>query len=589
MVNKNFSLFNAQSSVYRYFLAIIFFCFFFQIHEATAQEENTVGDTDIKLYSIGGNLSLQTHAYSTTRARDLRQPLGMLATANLNFSVLGFSSGLNLRYSTDNSQLRQDLNRFSFQGGWRWLEISAGDVSPSYNKYSLRGTRVRGGQLALSPGLFLLEASGGQVNRRITGLEDDEIVGRRRQAYERWLYAARLGYGAERGNNFRLGVVYAWDEDQPLPELANGRPVPLPQENLLLSPDFQISLFDRRFQIQTMNAVSVLSRDTRAESIDLGEIGAPSFTESIFTPRTSTQINYATQVESRLSLNVFNLNVGFERIQPGYRSLGLRNIKDDAQNISIEPQVKLFNSRLNVSSQVRLGRDNLLDQRTATQRRTDFGLRIQSQLTSALSLGAGYNLLLDNTDVNVRNSDPSLNYPEQLVTSQNFSLQPAYVWSGDNASHSIAISSSLQLLDIDIDNNDRDLGNTFLSNTGSYSLSFFSGFNINTTLNYATGDAPTSDFNIIGATLGLGHSFFDRKLNTNLSAGISENRTETQSGDTIREQSQRQLNGNLTLMYRPKRSNTIRLTARTVDNAILEGTSNAFQELEVRLSVSQRF
>lgn len=589
MIDKNNDLFKAYSCLSRLLLITAFFCFFFHIQEAKAQEDNTLGDTDINLYNIGGTLSLQTHGYSTTRTQDLRQPLGMLATANLNFSILGFSSGLNLRYSTDNSELRQDLNRFSFQGGWRWLEVSAGDVSPSYNKYSLRGTRVRGGQLALTPGLFVLEASGGQVNRRITGLEDGENFGRRQQAYERWLYAARLGYGAERGSNFRLGVVYAWDEDQPLPELANGLPAPLPQENLLLSPDFQISLFNRQFQIETINSVSVLSRDTRAQAIDLGEIGAPAFTESIFTPRSSTQINYATQVESRLSLNAFNLNVGFERIQPGYRSLGLRNIKDDSQNITIEPQIKLFNSRLNVSSQVRLGRDNLLDQRTATQRRTDFGLRIQSQLTNAFSLGAGYNLLLDNTEINVQNNDPSLNYPEQLVTSQNFSLQPSYVWNGENASHSIAISSSLQLLDIDIDNNDRDLGNTFLSNTGSYSLSFFSGFNINTTLNYATGDAPTSDFNIIGATLGLGHSFFDRKLSTNLSAGISENRTETQSGDTIREQSQRQLNGNVTLMYRPRRSNTIRLTARTVDNAILEGTGNAFQELEVRLSVSQRF
>lgn len=589
MIDKNNDFFKAYSCLNRLLLITAFFCFFFHIQEAKAQEDNTLGDTDINLYNIGGTLSLQTHGYSTTRTQDLRQPLGVLATANLNFSVLGFSSGLNLRYSTDNSELRQDLNRFSFQGGWRWIQLSAGDVSPAYNKFSLRGTRVRGGQVEITPGNFLLEASGGQVNRRITGLEEGESFSRRRQAYERWLYAARIGYGAQRGNNFRLGVVYARDDDQPLPELTNGIPAPLPQENLLVSPDFQISLFSRRFQIETQNSVSVLSRNTRAQSFELSDIGVPTFVENIFTPRSSTRINYATQVESRLDLNTFNLNVGFERIQPGYRSLGLRNIKDDSQNITIQPQVKLFSSRLNVSSQIRLGRDNLLDQRTATQRRSDFGLRVQAQLSTGFSLGLGYNLLLDNTEIEEQNSDPTLNYPEQLVTSQNVSVQPAYVWSGNSASHSIAVSSNFQTLDIDIENSDREMGNTFLSNTGTYTLTFNSGFNINTTVNYATGDAPSSDFNILGGTLGLGHSFFDRKLSTNLSAGISENTTKTETADTIREQSQRQLNGNFTLMYRPRQSNTIRLTARTVNNTIQAGTGNEFQELEVRLSVNQRF
>ncbi|AXI99381.1 hypothetical protein CYPRO_0094 [Cyclonatronum proteinivorum] len=560
---------------------------------AEARQGGTLGDSDIRLYTFGGTVSLQSHGYSSTRVGNLREPLGGLATANLNFSVLGFSSGLNIRYSTDNSRLRQDMNEVSFNGGWRWVQLAAGDVSPGLNRYSLRGTRIRGAHLELTPGALRLEAAGGRVNRRVTGLDDSESAFGRsalRQSYERWLYAGRLGLGRKNGNHFYLGVVYAWDEDEELPEIEGGRPRPRPEENLLVSPDFQLSFFDRRFQIEAQNAVSVFSRDTRAEALDLSEAGLPSFLEGIFTPRTSTRVNFATQVQSRIDLSPLNLNLGFERIQPGFRSMGLRNVNDDMQNITVQPQLRLLQGRLNLSTNMRFGRDNILNQRTATQRRTDFGLNAQTQITNNFSLSAGYNRLVNRTEISApAGDDPTFDYPEQSVISQNFSIQPAYAWSEGSQTHAIAMSANYQVLDVQIDNSDRDLGNTFFSANGTYSLSFTSGLNFNTNLMMARGDAPASDFRNWGLNVGVGHSFFDRKLSVNLNGGFAQNRTETEAGGELRVQAQQQLTGNFTMMYRPIRSNTIRLTARTINNQITEGAGRAFQELEVRLSISQRF
>jgi len=560
------------------------------VQQSTAQ--GTLGETDIQFYTLGGGISLQSHAYSTSRGNNRREPLGVLATANLNFSVLGFRSGLNMRISTDDSSFRQDMNQFSFSAGWNWISVNAGDVSPVFNQYSLRGTRVRGGEIELSPGAFTAHFTAGQVNRR-----SGALPGSRRQlpTFERWLYGGRLGIGSPTRSNFFLGIVYAKDVDEPLlgppgDPIGDNRPTPTPEENLTISPDFQISLFSQKLTLQAENSLSVFTRNTRSNELDLGEAGAPEFTNSLYDARTSSRINFATNVSTRLNLSPFTLNLGFERVQPGYRSMGLRNVKDDDQSFLIQPSVVFLDGRLNVSSNLRFGRDNLLNQRISTQNRSDYGLNVQSQITQNFSFGMGYNLLLNSirSDVSA-GEDTSFNYPEQTISSHNLNMQPVYSWAAESASHSVALSVNLQQLDMDIENQDRDFGSSFFSGTATYSLGFFSGFNVNTSLNYAGGESANSDFGVIGGNVGLGHSFFDRAVSVNLNGGLSRNTTESLSGTTTNTISQQQFTGNFTAMYRPTRMNTIRLSARSMNNALLQGTGSEFQEFELRLSVDQRF
>lgn len=516
----------------------------------------------------------------------------MLATLNLNYSILGFRSGLNVRYSTENSQLRQSMNRISFNAGWRWISVSAGDVNPTFNKFSLRGTNVRGAELQIDTRRFGAHFVAGQVNKRITG---SEMLRTRQQSYERWLYGGRLRFGTETGGFFGLGVVYAIDINEPLFDNDNsastGGPARLsPKENLTLSPDFKITLFNRKFELKSENTISLFTRDLNSETLDLDEAGIPDFVSKIYKPRTSTRVNFATNISTRINISPLILSVGYERIQPGYNSLGLRNIRDDDQNFTIQPQVSLASGRVNLSSNVRLGRDNLLNQRVSTQYRRDVGLNVQAQITQNFSLGAGYNILLNQVKTTgSADDDASLNYPEQLVTSQSINIQPVYSWAGTSANHALALSGNVQILSIDIENVDSDMNSTFFTNTLTYSLTFFGGLNFNSGLNFASGTTATSDFNVLGANVGIGHSLFDRKLSLNLTGGLSRNSSESVFGDITTRQAQQQINGNFTAMYRPRRNNTIRLNARTINNSIIEGTGMQFQEFEVRLTIDQRF
>jgi len=555
-----------------------------------AQQSGVLG-SNVKLYTLQGNMSLQTHAYSTTRTSSFREPLGMLATMNLNYSLLGFRSGMSFRYSTDNSQLRQNMNQISFRAGYRWFDVAAGDVSPTFNKYSLRGMNIRGADVQINTSWLGLHAVGGRVNKRIDALDGRPIRG---LSYERWLYAGRMRLGREAGSHVALGVVYARDDDAELlpPDIqsSGASRLPVPEENLTISPDFQFHFFGRKVELKAENTVSVFTRDTRSEALDVSEAGVPEFFTRLYTPRTSTRLNFATSVSSRFNFRPLSLNVSFDRVQPGFRSLGLRNVRDDDQNISVQPQLALMNGRLNLSSSVRFGRDNLLNQRTSTQKRNDISLNVQTQLTERLSLGTGYSILVNRaiTSSNV-DENSELNYPEQTVISQTFSLQPSYTWSATNASHSISISGNYQSLAINIDNIDRDMNSTFMTTTANYSLSYFSGLNINAGFNYASGSSASNDFSVIGFNTGAGYAFFNRKVTVSLNGGVTQNSSESFFSGASQKQAQRQINGNFTAMYRPIRSNTIRFTARTVSNSFIEGAGIGFNELEVRLTIDQRF
>jgi len=56
---------------------------------------------DIEIYTLDGNITFQSNAYTTTRDFDRREPLGAHTTANMEYFFLRFSSALDLRYTTD--------------------------------------------------------------------------------------------------------------------------------------------------------------------------------------------------------------------------------------------------------------------------------------------------------------------------------------------------------------------------------------------------------------------------------------------------------------------------------------------------------
>ena len=616
-------------------VAILLLLLIFGAVQAFGQgiQDRRVADTDIRVFTSSGSISTEAHGYTTTRDVSRRAPLGNVTTANANFSVLGFRSGLSFRYSTDDSRLRQSMNQVAFNGSWRWVRLAAGDVSPSWSRYSLSGTRIRGGQLQLTPGALTLELTGGRAARAIGPREDEPV---RRLSYERMLYGARLGFGRTSGSYFMLSGFYARDDKDSitLPEefgvsgdggagifgstagiggldgtqdvaasLADRRlgqtrrNFTPPAENLLLSPEFQVSLFRRAFQIGGQASVSAFTRDLRSERIDIDESDIPEVVGRLLPMviHSSTRVGYAGAAHAGLNVDPVTLRVEYERIQPGFETLGVRSLRDDRQRYSASVGLSLLDRRVQLDNSIGFDEDNLLGQRVQTQQGLDYAVNVTGRISDRVTLSGGYGINTSETS----GTDPEVATGTSEYTSQTFRVQPMFTFMGTDMTHSITVAGFYQTFESVSRFEDqvrRADGNT-LNAMVSYNVMMFGGFRVNAALNGLMGEAGGSDVRNYGLNLGTGYTFFDGRLNTNVSLGGSRNEV---SRDAVAGQNgvgavpgmrnvSWQMNGNLRASYRLFDAASLQLSLRTNNNMIELGPGSGFSELESRLSFSYRF
>ena len=549
--------------------------------------QETIGETDIEPYTFSGNIGLQTHAYTTTRDFNRREPLGALLTANAEYSILGFTSGLDIRYSTDTNEFRQNMNRIQFNGSWRWITLSAGDVMPAYSEFGLRGTQLRGGEIRLSPGPLYFNATAGQLNKAIQR-PDGGLA--RQVAFERWLYAFAIGAGDENGSNFDISGFYGKDNENSLPDSVRANlagTTLLPAENVGLTPKFQLSFFEEAFKIGAETTVSAYTRDQTSPKISAQDVEVPDFLINLFQPRNSTRVTYAGIAHTGLNLDLFSMRAEFERIMPGFESMGLRQLRDDQQTLSIYPSFNLIDGRLTIDGTFMVSEDNLLDNRLSTQNRQNMSLNTNARLTDSFSLGGGYSRFLAYTE-----TDDGGGTRDHEQISQIFQVFPSFSFMSGGVSHSITLTGVYQAIDIRFPvQSGTELSESHtITGSLSYGLAMSGGLSFNNSLNYVTGESPGSTFSTAGVSVGAGYAFMEGKMNVNLTLNGSFNKFESVSAGTLTGKSENaQLNGNFITTYRLTSDTSFQLNIRSQNNSIVTGEGEGFSELEGRFKFQQRF
>ena len=548
--------------------------------------QETIGETDIEPYTFSGNIGLQTHAYTTTQDFNRREPLGALLTANAEYSILGFTSGLDIRYSTDTNEFRQNMNRIQFNGSWRWITLSAGDVMPAYSEFGLRGTQLRGGEIRLSPGPVYFNVTAGQLNKAIQR-PDGGLA--RQVAFERWLYAFAIGAGDENGSNFDISGFYGRDNENSLPDSVRANlagTTLLPAENVGLTPKFQLSFFEEAFKIGAETTVSAYTRDQNSPEISTQDVDVPDFLINLFQPRNSTRVTYAGIAHTGLNLDLFSMRAEFERIMPGFESMGLRQLRDDQQTLSIYPSFNLIDGRLTIDGTFMVSEDNLLDNRLSTQNRQNMSLNTNARLTDSFSLGGGYSRFLAYTE-----SDGGGGNRDHEQISQIFQLFPSFSFMNGGVSHSITLTGVYQAIDIQFPvQNGTELSESHtITGSLSYGLAMSGGLSFNNSLNYVTGESPGSTFSTAGVSVGAGYAFLEGKMNVNLTLNGSFNTFESVSAGVSGKSENAQLNGNFITTYRLTSDTSFQLNIRSQNNSIITGAGDGFSELEGRFKFQQRF
>lgn len=546
-------------------------------------------DSNILPFAASGSIIISANTYTASGIGNRRAPASLQSTANINFSLFGFRSGLNMLYSTDQSGLRQNLNNLNFNAQWKWITIQAGDVSPSLSKYGISGTTIRGGHLKITPGKWHAEFSGGRSKRAVQ--DNSSQSGFREAAFKRWAIAGKIGYEGDSDNHFYLSTHYEVDKTESL-----DNPMGItPKENLTLTPDLKLSFFDNKVSLESQVTFSSFTRDLNSTKIPLTDTGVPDFLSNLMQPHLSSRVNYAGQATANLRLNSFGVQVGYERIQPGFISLGTGEIEDDKQNITISPSARFFNSKLSVQGNLTLGRDNLLNNRIQTRRNTGINANVQVQATNKITISGSYNLLLHSFTANSGAlTSPQTAPPDQKQISHTAMLQPSITFQDGGTTHTISLSASYFTFNLNFDEDGPSvpMGSTSdtYSNSVTYNLTFSNGLALNSMANVLVNNSSNAESLTLGGNFGGSYTMLERKLSLSLNGGFNQNRnTTTFSNASNLQMKAQQFTLNLTGNYRLTSRDTFSITARSRSNNVVEGGSSNYSEFEVNFRYQHRF
>ncbi|MCX6150577.1 MAG: hypothetical protein NTX22_08655 [Ignavibacteriales bacterium] len=348
-------------------------------------------ENEIKPFSFSGNAKLSFDAgYKSLPFSELPKNI-LTAELNPSVAIYGLPFTANFLISTQQGSGRQSINSFSFNfdlnsykeqlksrledkiselaSGWEKLllginTLGIGTNYPSYSDYTLKGVPVTGINVELNPGIFYAAFAASKNQRSIENI-----------AYQRSLYAGRLGIGKKDLSHFFFTGLYAKDDENSTTVLPDNLTL-TPKANYVLGTETKLTLFDELILIEGEGNVSVLTRDTRDADFESKSI--PNWIKKMITPKISTSFDYS--YTGKMSFNnpgsATRISFGMKMIGPGYASLGAPNLRNDQFAYEGKVEQGLLARKISISSFFRTSHDNLIEWKSSTTTTTAFGINL---------------------------------------------------------------------------------------------------------------------------------------------------------------------------------------------------------------------
>lgn len=329
------------------------------------------------LVNVGGHATISSEFYGAGGIA-ARRP-GSLWRLNSGATTTLFG-GMSLQVdavaSTEGVDFRQNVNQLGLSPTWWWGRISLGDFSMDYSPYVIQGVRVRGAGAMVDPGRFRVSLQGGRLERA------EGAAGDAHQSFTRNVIAARGGIGSLERSSFNVSLLRAWDvvSNRPLISAdtlfldtlpADLRPSidTRPQENVTVAFDGRLRLFQDRVDWTGEVATSLFSRDREASAVaaegDAGS-GSGSPIGGLGDIRLGSSIDYAYRTQLRVGVGAGRVEGRYERVGPGFGSLGLPFLLNDLQTYSLGGTYQLLQGRVAVQGRYLNQANNLESQRLNT-------------------------------------------------------------------------------------------------------------------------------------------------------------------------------------------------------------------------------
>lgn len=294
----------------------------------------------------------------------MRSPFTYFFQGNVNANLFG---QINLPFSFNLTNTAHGIsyptlpNRLSLHPTYKWISAHIGDVSMTFSPYTLNGHQFRGIGFDLVPdGPLKLSAMYGRLNKAVVY---QPMVNNSLPVYQRLGYGTKIGYEQDK-YMFGLTVFGAKDDIGSLVSSPDSLLI-FPQQNLVLSWEAKLKPI-KGLELTAEFATSALTRDRRdtgqrADNRNYLKLLAKSNRSTAYYNALKTQLNYSYQKST--------LGVGYERVAPGYQTLGAYYFNNDLENITVNISQVFMKDKANLAVNIGFQRDNLDHSKASGTRR----------------------------------------------------------------------------------------------------------------------------------------------------------------------------------------------------------------------------
>jgi hypothetical protein len=563
--------------------ALFVLCLLHYSFPGYAQNLESIGKE--KPVSVSGGVSLNQIFYTANGTTLRRDPYSYFASGNINFSLYGWSIPLSFSYSNQNRTFTQPFNQYSIHPTYKWVTAHAGYTSMSFSPYTVNGHIFLGGGVDLAPeGKWKFSALYG---RFLKAVEPDSSNTNKIPSFKRTGYGFKTGYDDGK-HAVDLILFHASDDEQSVAFMPDSLNL-FPEENLVVSLGARKVILEH-FVLKGEFATSAITRDIRALEVVNDHLLAQ--VPVVYESRSSSAFYNAAKASFDYQSTYYTLGVGYERIDPQYRTLGAYYFNNDLENITVNGSTSILEGKLNVAASAGSQRDNLDKSKMSTMRRGVGSLNVNYVASDRLNLSANYSTFQTFTNIRSQFLDINQLTPYDNLDTLNFtqltknaSMNASYQFGASQESkQNISLNLNYQGAAEQQGNESQNAGMQFYNVNAAYAVNLaprqmIVTFSMNATLNEGNGFSMRT----LGPVAAINKTYFDKKLRTTFSLSYNDSFSNNASTSKILNC---RLGGNVKIY---KKHNLNLSTVWLQRNSNQESGSKSFQEFTGTLGYSYSF
>ncbi len=452
--------------------------------------EGIFGRIQQEKISVNGSLGAKTILYHAAGINNRRNPFSCYLSGRLNISWLEWNMPVRFAYTNQKINysypVLQPLSHYSIAPYYKWIKLYAGKSYMRFSRFTFN-QMFYGAGIELTPKDWLqLSAMYGKIRNAVQPDTSKNVT----PAHKRTGYAVKLRVG--RQNDHLTCVLFKAHDHAGSLDTTLLTPDIMPAENLVINLQGKKQIANRLF-FDLEYALSTFTADTRhgkAEKMPNSAINT-----GLIEWQNSTRQDNAFSSRITYDASLFSAGIGYERIAPGFKSLGVPYMVSDLRTISLNFSTSLLQGKLRFDGSLGKQNDNLEGKNAGTNSNTSTQLRIMFCPDTKLNMNFGYTnfasyMRVESSFEDINRIDPyadtdTMNYAQ---ISQGADFSATYVigdMKSKNKQQMINMHANYQLVSDQETNNNitpdsKNINGSLIYslNMVQYNLNFTSGLNV---------------------------------------------------------------------------------------------------------------